>query len=98
MPKSSETRRQRLGGESERLAAQFLIAHGYAIEAANVRVPGGELDLVAREGRTLAKVVHDIPASQDEEIARLKLATMGLGIDTLTEEQKRYATDYSAGT
>lgn len=53
MPQPSETHRQRLGRESERLAAQFLIAQGYAIEAVNVRVPGGELDLVAREGRTL---------------------------------------------
>ena len=56
MPKSSKTRQQRLGRESERLAARFLAAQGYAIEAANVRVPGGELDLVAREGSTLCFV------------------------------------------
>ena len=49
----SKTRQQRLGRESERVAAQFLMAQSYTIEAANVRVPGGELDLVAREGRTL---------------------------------------------
>ena len=56
MQKPSETSRQHLGRQSERLAAQFLAAQGYAIEAANVRVPGGELDLVAREGRTLCFV------------------------------------------
>jgi putative endonuclease len=49
----SKTRQQRLGRESERLAAQFLTGQGYVIEAANVRVPGGELDLVAREGQVL---------------------------------------------
>ena len=56
MPRPSETQQQRLGRESELVAAQFLIAQGYAIEAVNVHVPGGELDLVAREGRTLCFV------------------------------------------
>jgi adenosylhomocysteinase len=53
---------------------------------------------LAREGGKLEKKVYDIPAPQDEEIALLKLQTMGLGIDKLTPEQERYATDYSAGT
>jgi len=53
---------------------------------------------LAREGGKLEKKVYDIPAPQDEEIALLKLQTMSLGIDTLTPEQERYATDYSAGT
>jgi len=51
-----------------------------------------------QQGTTLPKQVIDLPASVDEEIARLKLETMGLSIDTLTPEQKVYATDYSAGT
>ncbi|MCY4224237.1 MAG: adenosylhomocysteinase [Bacteroidetes bacterium] len=51
-----------------------------------------------QQGTTLPKQVIDLPASVDEEIARLKLETMGLSIDTLTPEQKAYATDYSAGT
>ncbi len=50
------------------------------------------------EGSTLEHKVYDISAAQDAEIARLKLETMGLDIDTLTPEQVRYATDYSAGT
>ena len=45
----SETAKQRLGRESERLAARFLTGQGYAVEAVNVRVPGGELDMVARD-------------------------------------------------
>ena len=48
-----ETAKQRLGRQSERLAARFLAGQGYAIEAVNVRVPGGELDMVARDGGTL---------------------------------------------
>ena len=42
--------------------------------------------------------VYDIPEEQDQEIARLKLETMGIDIDELTEEQKSYMYDYAAGT
>jgi len=53
---------------------------------------------MAREGKGLAPAVYDIPAAQDEEIAALKLKTLGLAIDRLTPEQIAYASDYSAGT
>jgi len=53
---------------------------------------------LARHGKGLEKKVHDIPETQDQEIATLKLATMGVSIDTLTEDQIRYVDDYSAGT
>jgi adenosylhomocysteinase len=53
---------------------------------------------LAREGKTLAKKVYELPPEQDQEIALTKLSTMGLAIDALSEEQKKYATDYSAGT
>ena len=42
--------------------------------------------------------VYDIPEEQDQEIARLKLETMGIDIDALTEEQLAYILDYAAGT
>jgi putative endonuclease len=38
------------------LARRLLTGHGYVIEAANVRFPVGELDLVARQGETLCFV------------------------------------------
>jgi len=53
---------------------------------------------MSREGKQLEHRVHDIPAAQDEEIARLKLETLGIAIDSLTSEQEAYSTDYSAGT
>jgi len=53
---------------------------------------------LAKKGKRLEKKVHDIPWEQDQEIARLKLATQGLSIDRLTDEQVRYIDDYSAGT
>lgn len=42
--------------------------------------------------------VIDIPESQDQEIAKIKLKTMGYKIDKLTNEQVKYMNDYSAGT
>jgi S-adenosylhomocysteine hydrolase len=35
---------------------------------------------------------------QDEYIAELKLKTMGLSVDILTQEQIDYATNYQEGT
>ena len=46
----------------------------------------------------LEKRVYDVPKTQDQEIATLKLETMGLHMDALTEEQIRYQTDYASGT
>ncbi len=49
-------------------------------------------------GGDMDKQVYEMPEEQDQEIAQIKLATMGLSIDTLSEDQIKYATDYSAGT
>lgn len=51
-----------------------------------------------KKGRKLENGVHDIPAAQDQEIARVKLSTQGIRIDALTPEQEKYMDDYSAGT
>jgi adenosylhomocysteinase len=51
-----------------------------------------------KKGIRLENKVYDIPAEQDEEIAAVKLATMGCKIDKLTPAQKKYQDDYSAGT
>ena len=51
-----------------------------------------------REGVVLEPDVYDIPEEQDQEIAGIKLKTMGFKIDKLTKEQKIYMDDYSAGT
>ncbi len=50
------------------------------------------------KGKRLENTVHDISVEQDQEIATLKLSTMGLKIDKLTPEQIKYNEDYSAGT
>jgi len=39
-----------------------------------------------------------VPAPIDEEIARVKLETMDVQIDVLTEEQARYLSSWNEGT
>ncbi|MBP7865485.1 MAG: adenosylhomocysteinase [Acidobacteria bacterium] len=75
-------------------------AEGHPSEVMDMSFANQFMSMVrlAREGRTLEKKVYDIPPEQDQEIAGVKLETMGIGIDTLTEEQIAYARDYSAGT
>jgi adenosylhomocysteinase len=51
-----------------------------------------------KKGKRLENKVYDIPAEQDQEIAGVKLATMGYKLDKLTKEQATYMDDYSAGT
>lgn len=51
-----------------------------------------------KKGKKLEPKVYEIPPEQDEEIAELKLRTMGIKIDKLSKEQKAYIKDYSAGT
>ncbi len=47
---------------------------------------------------TLEKKVHVVPEEIDREIARLKLASMGMRIDTPTPEQVKYMNSWEEGT
>jgi len=46
----------------------------------------------------LEKKVYNVPEEIDREIARLKLESMGVKIDVLTEEQVRYLNSWQEGT
>jgi adenosylhomocysteinase len=56
------------------------------------------LEYAARHAGELDRKVYPVPAEIDAEIARLKLATMGVDIDTLTDEQARYLASWDEGT
>lgn len=51
-----------------------------------------------KQGKRLENKVYDIPVERDQEIAGVKLSTLGIKIDSLTAAQKKYVEDYSAGT
>lgn len=71
--------RARLGREGERLAQRFLASQGYVIERTNVRFPVGELDIVARDGRTLCFI----------EVRSASSAQWGGALATITERKRR---------
>jgi adenosylhomocysteinase len=56
------------------------------------------VEFIAREGPGLENRVYPVPRRIDEEIAALKLATLGVGIDRLTAEQERYLASWDQGT
>ena len=53
---------------------------------------------IATRDERLPVDVYDVPREIDSEVARLKLASMGITIDELTEEQEKYLTSWEAGT
>lgn len=75
-------------------------AEGHPSEVMDMSFANQFMSMVrlAREGSSLEKRVYDIPAGQDEEIAAIKLHSMGMAIDSLSPEQVAYLTDYASGT
>jgi adenosylhomocysteinase len=53
--------------------------------------------LVKNKDRLEVKV-HNVPREIDERVARVKLESMGIQIDELTEEQRKYLSSWSEGT
>ena len=55
-------------------------------------------EYLVKNYKRLEKKVYPVPPVIDKEIARLKLAGMGMKIDTLTKEQKKYLASWEMGT
>ena len=55
-------------------------------------------EYMVRNHETLENRVHVVPDEIDREIARLKLAAMGMSIDTPTDEQVKYMNSWEEGT
>ncbi|MCK4390309.1 MAG: adenosylhomocysteinase [Desulfobacterales bacterium] len=56
------------------------------------------IEYMAKRDKALPVEVYPVPAMIDKMIAREKLATMNILIDTLTREQKKYLTSWEMGT
>lgn len=53
---------------------------------------------IARNAKKLDKKVYKVPEEIDKKIARLKLKSMGVKVDSLTSEQRKYLSSWEAGT
>jgi adenosylhomocysteinase len=88
----------------------FLLAEGRLVNlAAAEGHPAAVMDMsfanqalaaehVARDHGYLEKRVYPVPDEIDREIARLKLASRGVEIDTLTDAQRSYLASWDQGT
>ena len=56
------------------------------------------MEYIIKNHEKLENKMYTLPRSVDDTIARLKLESMGIQIDTLTEEQERYLNSWSEGT
>jgi adenosylhomocysteinase len=57
-----------------------------------------QAEYVLKKARKLSVVVHDVPLEIEEQVCRLKLRTMSIGIDKLTPEQIEYLASSGEGT
>jgi len=55
-------------------------------------------EYMKKEHRLLKKNVYSVPENIDQNIAKLKLKSMGIEIDTLTPQQKKYLASWEMGT
>jgi len=55
-------------------------------------------EFIVENAPSLERKVYDVPEDIDKEIARLKLETMGVDIDELSEEQAKYLASWDEGT
>ncbi len=53
---------------------------------------------IVKHAAELSNEVYSVPVEIDREVARLKLASMGVQIDTLTSEQELYLNSWQEGT
>jgi len=56
------------------------------------------LEYLLKNKGKLEREVYAVPREIDKDIARLKLKSMGIGVDSLSTEQEKYLTSWEEGT
>jgi adenosylhomocysteinase len=82
------------GGRVVNLAAAE--GHPAAVMDISFALQALAAELLARSGDTLEPGVHPVPDAIDREVAALKLASLGVEIDSLSAEQERYLRGWRA--
>jgi len=75
-------------------------AHGHPASVMDMSFATQALvsEYVVKNADILEKRVYEVPRSIEEWISKLKLSSMGISIDSLTEEQEKYLTSFEMGT
>ncbi len=73
-------------------------AEGHPSEVMDMSFANQALAVKYINENKLAAGVHQIPKEVDERVAKLKLASMGVNLDSLTDRQKKYLESWDEGT
>lgn len=78
----------------------LVAAEGHPSEVMDMSFANQALSVryLVEKGKLLKPSVYDVPLEIDRRVAELKLETMGVRIDELTERQRRYLESYGVGT
>ena len=91
-------RRLNLLGEGRLINLAAAEGHPAAVMDMSFANQALSVEWIAQEARRLEPKVYGVPVEIDREVARLKLAAMGIEIDRLTEEQAAYLSSWEHGT
>jgi adenosylhomocysteinase len=94
----ADGRRINLLGEGRLINLAAAEGHPAAVMDMSFANQALSVEWIVREAERLEPRVYEVPENIDSEVAKLKLAAMGVDLDRLTEEQKAYITQWQQGT
>jgi adenosylhomocysteinase len=94
----SDGRRVNLLGEGRLINLASAEGHPSSVMDMSFANQALAAEYMVKNAKKLKKQVYPVPAEIDQEIARLKLAGMGITIDELSKEQQKYLASWEMGT
>ncbi|HYT79568.1 MAG TPA: adenosylhomocysteinase, partial [Actinomycetota bacterium] len=94
----ADGRRINLLGEGRLINLAAAEGHPAAVMDMSFANQALSVEWIVQNRGQLETRVHGVPEEIDREVAKLKLAAMGVDIDLLTEEQKDYMASWEHGT
>ncbi len=94
----NDGRRLYLAGEGRLVNLAAAEGHPSAVMDMSFANQALAAEYMLKNHASLQRTVYSVPAEIDNEIARLKLAAMGVSIDVLTPEQEAYLNEWRQGT
>jgi adenosylhomocysteinase len=91
-------RRLNLLGEGRLVNLAAAEGHPAAVMDMSFANQALSVEWIVKSAKELQAQVYGVPEAIDKEVARLKLAAMGVEIDHLTEEQAKYLASWEQGT
>ena len=95
---TKDDRRINLLGEGRLINLTSAEGHPAAVMDMSFANQALSAEHMVKNAKQLKKKVYPVPQAIDQEIAQIKLQAMGIEIDALTDEQKKYLASWETGT